>query len=427
MTQPVKKPELLAPGGTLEKVRIAFRYGADAVYVGGTRFSLRAQAGNLTDEELAQAVQLAHCWGKKLYLAVNVFAHPEEWAELEEAVAYAAGIGVDGLIVSDPGVIDLARRTVPHVALHLSTQANTTNAASARFWARHGLRRINLARELSWEEMLAIRKAVDVELEVFVHGALCMSYSGRCLLSAFLTRRSANRGLCTQPCRWRYHLVEEKRPGEYLPVEEDGRGTYIFNSRDLCLLPKLPEILGLGVDACKIEGRMKGAHYVASVVRAYRLAIDRYFQDPQGFHLDPAWMEDLDRVSHRPYTCGLMFSDHTGADAAVAHHVDYRRTHTLAGIVRRHPASHREHPEYGRRDPLPVVLEARSPLVPGARLEFLFPDGSNRPFHIAEMLDVAGRPLERAHPNQRVLLQVPFEPFPDQVVRMTSEPIRPAK
>ncbi|MBC7357982.1 MAG: U32 family peptidase [Desulfacinum sp.] len=418
MGAPAKKPELLAPGGTLEKVRIAFLYGADAVYVGGTRFSLRAQAGNLDDEELALAAHLARRWGKKLYWALNVFPHPPELPGLEEALSYAAEIGVDGLIVSDPGVVDLARRVAPHIPLHLSTQANTTNAASARFWARNGIRRINLARELSWEEILAVRKAVDVDLELFVHGALCVSYSGRCLLSAFLNRRGANRGLCTQPCRWRYHLMEEKRPGEYFPVEEDGRGTYIFNSRDLCLLPRLPEVLRLGVDALKIEGRMKGAHYVATVVRAYRLAIDRFFQDPEAFQLDSTWMEELRRVSHRPYTYGLMFPESSFDRADVAHHTAYRRTHTLAGIVRRHPATHRDHPAHGLRDRLPVLLEARSPLVRGVRLEFLFPDGSNRFFEIREMHDPDGRPVDRVHPNQRVQFVVPFDTFPDQVVRM---------
>ncbi len=414
----MKKPELLAPGGTLEKIRIAFRYGADAVYAGGKRFNLRVQAGNLDDEELAHAVFLARTWNKKLYITLNAFPHQRETTDLEKSLRHVADLNPHGIIVSDPGVIRIARRIAPHVPIHLSTQANTTNAESVLFWQDHGIHRVNLARELSWREIAAIRKSVRMELEIFIHGALCMSYSGRCLLSAYLNRREANRGLCTQPCRWKYRLMEEKRPGEYFPVEEDARGTYIFNSKDLCLLPKLPEVLALGIDALKIEGRMKGAHYLATVVRTYRNAIDRYFEDPDRFRTDPQWLEELHRISHRPYTYGLLFPDESFDGAAVSHETAYRRTHTLAGIVRRHPREHAEHPAGGTSSHGRIVMEARSPVEVGDTVEFLYPDGRNVSFHVPEMTDLMGNPVHRTHPGQKVSFPVPFSTFPDQVIRM---------
>ena len=270
------KPELLAPAGSLEKCRLAFLYGADAVYAGGKEYSLRSYARNLHSEELAAACHLAHCLGKRLYVTVNVFTRESDLALLPPFLQYLQDLSVDGLIVSDPAVLVLARRWAPQVPLHLSTQANTTNSLSVAFWQTQGIRRVNLARELTFDDLRKIRKATAMELEVFVHGAMCLSYSGRCLLSAFLTGRSANRGLCTQPCRWSYSLVEAKRPGQYLPLEEDGRGSYLLNSKDLCLLQHLGRLLALGINAFKVEGRMKGALYLASVIRTYRQAIDRY-------------------------------------------------------------------------------------------------------------------------------------------------------
>ncbi|MHC1745171.1 MAG: peptidase U32 family protein [Syntrophobacteraceae bacterium] len=267
-------PELLAPGGSLEKCRTALLYGADAVYAGGKRFSLRSQSRNLNREELAAASHLTRMLGRKLYVTINVFARESDLRDLPPYLEYLEDIGVRGIILSDPGVLTLARRHAPGVPLHLSTQANTTNALSVRFWQDQGIHRFNLARELTVAEVRSIRESVDAELEIFVHGAMCLAYSGRCLLSAHLNRRSANRGECTQPCRWSYHLVESTRPDQPLPIEEDRHGTYILNSKDLCLIEDLGTLTELGLDAFKIEGRMKGLLYLATVVRAYRQALD---------------------------------------------------------------------------------------------------------------------------------------------------------
>lgn len=267
-------PELLAPAGNFEKLIAAVHYGADAVYLGGQKYSLRARAANFDAEEMRRAVDFAHARGVKVYVTVNVFAHNRDFHDLEAYLRLLQEIDVDGCIVSDPGILIVAQQVVPDLPLHLSTQANVTNQASARFWVQHGITRLNLARELGLEEIRAIRTATDAELEVFVHGALCISYSGRCMLSTYLTGRNANQGDCAHPCRYSYALVEAKRPGEYFPVEEDNRGTYIFNSRDLCLLRQLPALVNAGVNAIKIEGRMKSIGYVGAVVRVYRQALD---------------------------------------------------------------------------------------------------------------------------------------------------------
>ncbi|MDA8165592.1 MAG: U32 family peptidase, partial [Desulfobacteraceae bacterium] len=269
-----RRPELLAPAGSFEKLVTAIHYGADAVYLGGKQFSLRARATNFDEAGLREAVAYAHARGVKAYVTVNVFARREDFARLPGYLVFLGEIGADAIIVSDPGILRVASRVVPGLAIHLSTQANVTNPESARFWREQGVSRLNLARELSLPEIAAIRESLDARIEIFVHGALCISYSGRCLLSHYLTGRSANRGDCAHPCRYRYALVEEKRPGQHFPVEEDDRGTYIMNARDLCLLARLPELLAAGVDSLKIEGRMKGVYYVGGVVRVYRAALD---------------------------------------------------------------------------------------------------------------------------------------------------------
>lgn len=267
-------PELLAPAGSFEKMVTAIHYGADAVYLGGKAYSLRARAANFTGDDLPRAVDYAHERGVKVYVTVNIFAHNRDLDQLEPYLLSLQEYGVDGLIVSDPGILSIARRLLPAMPLHLSTQANVTNSASARFWADQGVSRLNLARELGLDEIQAIRQATTAELEVFVHGALCISYSGRCMLSNYFTGRNANQGDCAHPCRYSYAVVEEKRPGQYFPVEEDERGTYIFNAKDLCLLAQLPRLVAAGVNAVKIEGRMKSVGYVGAVVRVYRLALD---------------------------------------------------------------------------------------------------------------------------------------------------------
>lgn len=420
-----RKPELLAPAGSLEKCRVAFLYGADAVYAGGKEYSLRAFAGNLTLEELAEASRLAHALGKKLYVTVNSFARQSDLGPLPKYLQYLEEIQVDAIIVSDPGILLLCRAAAPNTPVHLSTQANTTNALSIEFWKQQGIRRVNLARELSLEEISQIRRETDVELEIFIHGAMCVSYSGRCLLSAFLNDRSANRGLCTQPCRWSYRLVEEKRPGQYFPIFEDEHGSYIFNSKDLCLLQEIPLLMDLGIEALKIEGRMKGLFYLASVTRAYRHVIDAYWGDPHAFRLPSRCIEDLERVSHRPYSKGLLYPEdhalHQEADTSKP----YAQSHTLAGIVRDHgdqdfPCTY--HPGLSAHT---AAVEVRNRLFPGMTLEFLCPDGTMEEHVLTAFYDPSGNLLQVAQPNTRIFFQVPFSTFPLQIIR-TAHPAQDA-
>jgi U32 family peptidase len=412
------KPELLAPAGSLEKCRIALLYGADAVYAGGKDYNLRNHANNLDSEELAEACHLAHLMGKRLYVTVNVFGREADIKTLPSFLQYLQDIRVDGIIVSDPGVLLLANRWAPDIPLHLSTQANTTNSLSVQFWQDQGIRRVNLARELSFEELLEIRKVATIELEVFVHGAMCISYSGRCLLSAFLNNRSANRGLCTQPCRWSYSLVEEKRPGQYFPIQEDSRGSYIFNSKDLCLLEHLGRLMSIGIHAFKIEGRMKGALYLASVVRTYRQAIDSYWEAPGAFEIDVKWQEDLERVSHRPYTRSLLFNDSIDTCQGVEASTGYLQTHTLAGIVRPAPQISWETPLFPPDNgKVWTYVEVRSRITPGMELHFLGKDGSTTVCMLRDFQDLSGNQLSTAHPNTWIRVHLTFGTFPNQIIR----------
>ena len=372
----VNKPELLAPAGSYEKMVTAIHYGADAIYCGGKQYSLRAHATNFSDSELQQVVAYGHHHAVKVYVTVNIFAHQRDFAELSDYLLYLRDIEVDGIIVSDPGVVAEARRLVPELELHLSTQANVTNGASALFWRGQGVSRINLARELALSEIRGIKQelnkaAVDTELEIFVHGALCISYSGRCLLSSYLTGRNANRGECAHPCRYSYTLLEEKRPGQYFPVEEDDRGTYIFNSKDLCLLHALPELIQTGVDSLKIEGRMKSLFYVGGVVRVYRAALDYLcsLEDsrPLGSFptdLEATFMEELAKIGTRGGSDNFITGPPDG-DAMLYHTPRLAQKYIPAGVVRRiMPA-----PESGLQ-PL-VEIEFRNPVNTGEELEFL--------------------------------------------------------
>ncbi len=289
-------PELLAPAGNFEKMVTAIHYGADAVYMGGKQFSLRAKAGNFSDQAMTDAVSYAHEHGVKVYVTINILAHNRDFAELDHYLLHLQEARVDGLIISDPGIVLRARSVVPHIPIHLSTQANVTNGEAARFWFEQGVTRLNLARELSLEEIREVRGMVRGELEIFVHGALCISYSGRCMLSNYMTGRDANQGACAHPCRYSYSLVEEKRPGEHFPVEEDERGTYIFNSKDLCLLQGLPELVAAGADSLKIEGRMKSIFYVGGVTRIYRAALDYLKALPDEAWKDPATIRLPERL-----------------------------------------------------------------------------------------------------------------------------------
>lgn len=305
----MKKIELLAPAGDLEKLKTAVDYGADAVYFGGSVFSLRTQAGNFTHEEMKEGIEYAHLHGVRVYMTINIFAHNEDIEALPAFLDSIADLEIDAFLVSDPGVIAVLKQKRPDAELHLSTQANTTNYMTALFWRDYGVKRIVTAREMSMTELAEFRAKLpeDMEIEVFVHGAMCMSYSGRCLMSNYLTGRDSNRGACAHPCRWKYTLMEEKRPGESFPVFEDEGGTYIFNSKDLCMIEHIPEIVENGIASAKIEGRMKSVFYLATVLRVYREAIDTYYRDPKHYRFREEWMTELTKASHRRFTTGFFF------------------------------------------------------------------------------------------------------------------------
>src|SRR3990170_3578386 len=304
-----KKPELVAPAGDIEKLKTAIEYGADAVYVGGEGFNLRMGATNLTIEEIKEATSWVHERGKKIYVALNIFARNYHVKGIRSYVKKLAEIPVNAVIVSDPGIFLTVREIAPHIPIHLSTQANTTNAKSVEFWHQQGMKRAVLARELTLGEIKEITNNAPIETEVFVHGAMCMSYSGRCLLSSFMANGHANLGDCSNSCRWQYILKEEKRPDETYPIVEDESGTFILSSKDLCMIQHIPELVHAGVTAWKIEGRMKSPYYVAAVTRIYREALDRYFADPDGYVYDQKWLSELEKVSHREYGTGFFFGN----------------------------------------------------------------------------------------------------------------------
>ena len=304
-----KKPELVVPAGDFEKLRTAVEYGADAVYVGGEGFNLRMGATNMTLQEIKDATDWVHGRNKKIYIALNIFARNYHIDGLRPYLERLGRIPVDALIISDPGALLLVKEIAPHIPVHLSTQANTTNLKSVEFWHLHGIKRAVLARELTLGEIKEITDACEAETEVFVHGAMCMSYSGRCLLSSFMTNRHANLGDCSHSCRWQYILKEEKRPDETFPIIEDESGTFILSSKDLCMIQYIPELVTAGITAWKIEGRMKSQYYVAAVTRIYRAAIDQYFRDPINYKYDPRWLAELEKVSHREYGAGFFFGN----------------------------------------------------------------------------------------------------------------------
>lgn len=385
-----QKPELLAPAGSLEKGRMALLYGADAVYLGGKAFGLRAFAANFSLEEIREMAAFAHARGKKVYVTVNIYPHNSDLPPLPDYLRNLEEAGVDALLVSDLGVWMTARKVVPNMGLHVSTQANVTNWATAKVWEDLGAERIVLARELSLQEIREIREKITADLEVFVHGAMCISYSGRCLLSNYFTGRDSNRGACAQICRWEFGLTEKNRPGEVFPIAEDERGTYIMNSKDLCLMDFLPQLMAAGVSSLKIEGRMKSVHYVASVVSAYRKAIDLCWQDPDHFVVPCSLKEELEKVSHRPYTTG--FAVHkTGPEDQVYTTSSYEQTADFVALVRDFD------PVSGR-----VTLEQRNHVKSGQRLEVLTPKGEIFSWTLVEMEDGDGNPIQAAPHAQMV-------------------------
>lgn len=389
-----RMPELLAPAGSFEKLVTAIHYGADAVYLGGKEFSLRARAANFDDDNLRRAVRYAHDHGVKVYVTVNIFAHNRDLHSLEDYLAFLRDSGADGLIVSDPGILALARQVVPDLPLHLSTQANVTNWASARFWAEQGISRLNLARELGLEEIRTIRAASTIELEVFVHGALCISYSGRCMLSNYFTGRNANQGDCAHPCRYSYALMEEKRPGQYFPVEEDERGTYIFNSRDLCLLNQLPALIDAGVNSIKIEGRMKSVGYVGAVVRLYRLALDWIQQQlfsgesAVSLVLPDAFHKELSKIGTRGQTENF-FSTRPSSGDMLYDRMRIEQGYVPVGII---------------RTVAPLLIETRHVLALGDQVEYLGRAIEPATVTVSAMQMEDGTALSRANPGNRVIL-----------------------
>lgn len=397
-----KKPELLAPAGNMEKMKMALLYGADAVYLGGKAYGLRAFGGNFSREELKEAVDFAHKLGKKVYVTVNIFPHNRDLAALPDYLRYLADIQVDALLVADLGVFMMCRDVVPDMELHVSTQANNTNWATVRAWQQLGAKRVVLAREMSLEEIREIRRKCNVDLEMFIHGAMCISYSGRCLLSNYFTGRDANRGSCAQSCRWKYALVEETRPGKYFPIEEDERGTYIMNSKDMCLLPHIADVIESGVESLKIEGRMKSVHYVASVVKAYRLAIDAYFAHPDTFTIEPQWVEELEKVSHRPYTTGFYYHQPTQDDQLYGTS-SYIQTSEFVGLVHSYDAA----TGY-------ALVEQRNNMKVGQEIEVFQPEGPLYRQVIREMRDENGDEISVApHPQQMLYMRMeqPVEPY----------------
>lgn len=396
-------PELVAPAGDMERLKTALHFGADAVYLSGKLFSLRTFSKNFTLPELGEAVRYAHARSKRVYLAANGFVRNRDLGHLRAFLEAAAGMGFDAVIVSDPAAFELCRETMPSVPLHLSTQANTTNVLAARHWFAQGVRRIILARELSLDEIRRIKQETGGEIEVFVHGALCMAYSGRCLLSLYLADRDANQGLCAQACRWRYALVEEKRPGTYLPIEEDDRGSYILNSKDLCLLGLLPELILSGVDAFKIEGRRKGIHYLAAVIKAYRWAMDRYREEPADYRLPSVCREEIRKVSNREYTTGFL----TGGEEAsicLEEEKSEQKT-TLAGVVR------------GRGRDGWVSVDVRASISMGDTLEQMGRSFPNPVFPLSAMKTLCEDECPEAHEGDRVWLRLSGPAEPGDLIR----------
>ena len=403
----IRKPELLAPAGNMEKLRIALHYGADAVYLGGKNYGLRNLADNFTPEEMVEAVCYAHDQGAKAYLTINIYPNNSDIPSLSFYLEEIGQIPFDAFIAADPGVVSMISEILPERPIHLSTQANTTNWKSALFWKQQGVTRINLAREMPLEGILEVKNRVAVELETFIHGAMCISYSGRCLLSSIMSGREANRGECSHPCRWSYSLVEETRPGEYFPVMEDETGTFIFNSKDLCLLQYIPELVNGGIDSLKIEGRMKGINYVASVVRVYREAIDRYCEDPSNYQCREEWFEELSKISHRGYTTGFLLG--LPREVAQEYSSSYIRSHELVGII-----------EDITQDGT-AVIGVRNQVRVGDFLELIGPGMKNTNFPLTEIRDTDEVPISVANPNSRIKCRIPVPAAPFDLLRRVNK------
>lgn len=396
----MNKPELLAPAGDLEKLKIAILYGADAVYIGGEEYSLRAKAKNFDIESMREGIKFAHEHGAKVYVTANIYAHNQDFDGMSDYFKKIEEIGADAILISDLGVFSVAKEAVPNMELHVSTQANNTNYMSANTWYKLGARRVVVARELSLDEIKEIRAKIpeDMEIEAFVHGAMCISYSGRCLLSNYLSGRDANKGACSHPCRWKYHLVEETRPGEYMPVVENERGTYIYNSKDLCMLNHIPELVDAGICSLKIEGRMKTPFYVGTVVKAYREAIDDYFEDKEKYlsKID-YYMNEISKASHRDYTTAFYFSK-PGGDEQVYTNNSYIREYDFIGMIQ----------EDFDVETGCAIVEQRNKFEVGEEIEVMPAKGESFKMVVEKMWDERGNEVISApHPQQ--ILKVKFD------------------
>ena len=383
--------ELLIPASSLEVLKIAVIYGADAVYIGGEVFGLRAKAKNFSMEDMAEGIQFAHEHGVKVYVTANILAHNGDLEGVREYFTQLKEIKPDALIISDPGIYTIAKEICPEIECHISTQANNTNYGTYQFWWNQGAKRVVTARELSLNEIAEIRKNIpdEMEIETFVHGAMCISYSGRCLLSNYFTGRDANQGACTHPCRWKYAVVEEKRPGEYLPVYENERGTYIFNSKDLCMIEHIPELIEAGIDSFKIEGRMKTALYVATVARTYRKAIDDYLASPEKYKENMDWyLEQISNCTYRQFTTGFFFGK-PSEESQIYDNNTYIKEYTYLGIV-------------GERNEEGLYqIEQRNKFSVGEQIEVMKPDGRNILVTVKRIVDEDGNEMESApHPKQ---------------------------
>ena len=389
----MKKPELLIPAGSLEVMKIAVMYGADAVYIGGEAFGLRAKARNFSHEDMREGIAFAHAHGVKVHVTVNILAHNRDLEGVREYLAELKELKPDALIIADPGIFLYAKEICPEIELHISTQANNTNYETFLFWHRLGARRVVTARELSLEEIREIRARVpqELEIETFIHGAMCISYSGRCLLSNYLTGRDANQGACTHPCRWKYALMEESRPGEYLPVFENERGTFLFNSKDLCMIEHMDDLLESGVDSMKIEGRMKTALYVATVARTYRKAIDDYLEAPSKYRENMPWyQEQIAGCTYRRFTTGFFYG-RPGEDAQIYDNNTYVKDYTYLGFAE------------AVDDRGFVRVTQRNKFSVGEMIEVMKPDGENVSVTVKAIYDKDGSPMASApHPQQEL-------------------------
>ena len=407
-----RKVELLVPAGSLEVLKVAVDYGADAVYIGGQAYGLRAKADNFSIEEMKKAVKYAHAKNAKVYVTANIFAHNYDIEGMKAYFEQLKDTGVDAVLVSDPGIFMLAKETMPDMELHISTQANNTNYLTYNFWYNMGAKRVVTARELSLVEIKQIREHIpeDMEIESFMHGAMCISYSGRCLLSSYFTGRDANRGACTHPCRWKYHIVEETRPGEYMPVNEDDRGTYIFNSKDLCMIEHIPELVQAGVDSFKIEGRMKTALYVAVVARTYSQALSDYMESEELYKSRiPYYKEEIAKCTYRQFTTGFFFGKPTH-ETQIYDSNTYRKEYNYLGLID-------EVDDQGK-----VHFSQKNKFMTGDTIELMVPSGENRQAKVLRMWNQYGEETDSCpHPGEAITMELDTEAAPHWIMRQKVE------